>query len=99
FAKKTKKINPVNHQYTNQRNLIKLSKSNNLNKPNSPNQNIIPDDPSEIKAGMTVKHSRFGAGKVTEITGDNPNIKAVVNFQNIGEKTLLLKFAKLQILN
>ncbi len=52
-----------------------------------------------IKIGVEVKHDRFGKGKVIELSGQSPNIKATVYFPSSGQKQLLLKFAKLQILN
>jgi len=57
------------------------------------------DDPSKIKQGMIIEHQRFGEGKVLKIEGIPPNIKATVFFQNAGQKQLLLKFAKLKIIN
>ena len=53
----------------------------------------------DIKVGMQVSHSKFGAGKVLNIEGQQPNTKAIIFFKNAGEKTLLLKFAKLKIIN
>ncbi len=54
---------------------------------------------SGIKEGMLVLHERFGKGKVLSVTGEAPNAKATVLFENAGQKQLLLKFAKLKILN
>ncbi len=54
---------------------------------------------SKIKEGMEVLHERFGKGKVLKITDDKSNAKATVLFENAGQKQLLLKFAKLKILN
>ncbi len=53
----------------------------------------------DIKVGMHVQHERFGIGEVTALQGSSSNIKATVVFRNAGEKQLLLKFAKLKILN
>jgi DNA helicase-2/ATP-dependent DNA helicase PcrA len=55
------------------------------------------DSPEKIKIGMFVEHERFGRGKVMNIEGKMPDIKAKVFFPNAGEKNLLLKFAKLRI--
>jgi len=55
------------------------------------------DSPDKIKIGMFVEHERFGRGKVMNIEGKMPDIKAKVFFPNAGEKNLLLKFAKLRI--
>tara|TARA_B100001287_G_scaffold251586_1_gene232912 strand:- start:3235 stop:5499 length:2265 start_codon:yes stop_codon:yes gene_type:complete len=56
----------------------------------------------EIKnlvVGNHVVHQRFGKGKIIELSGEFPNTKATVFFPSAGQKQLLLKFAKLQILN
>ncbi len=72
----------------------------NLQKPQPPkaDPNFKPDDPSKIESGQAVKHQRFGRGKVIHIEGDAHNRKATVEFAS-GRKTLLLRFAKLKILN
>jgi len=62
-------------------------------------ENFEPDDPNSIKEGMTVLHQKFGPGMVVSIEGSAPNNKATVVFEMDGEKTLLLKFARLKILN
>lgn len=51
----------------------------------------------KIQAGMQVMHAQFGQGKVLSIEGTGGNRKAVVFFAVIGQKNLLLKFARLQI--
>ena len=53
---------------------------------------------NKITAGLNVEHLRFGKGVVLEIEGSAPNQKAKINFQEVGEKQLLLKFAKLRII-
>ncbi len=58
---------------------------------------IPPADIEDIKTGMEVEHERFGKGKVLELEGIGPNKKATVFFPSIGQKQLLLKFAKLRI--
>ncbi len=57
------------------------------------------DDPKEIVAGMDVEHQKFGQGKVVNIEGEFPDHKATVFFQGLGNKQLLLKYAKLKIVN
>jgi DNA helicase-2/ATP-dependent DNA helicase PcrA len=56
------------------------------------------DELSHLMAGMTVEHERFGKGKVLSIEGEGSNRKATIFFQLVGQKQLLLKFAKLNIL-
>lgn len=53
---------------------------------------------SKIEKGMRVEHLRFGKGLVTDMEGQDPNRKATIKFDQVGEKQLLLKFAKLRIL-
>ena len=59
--------------------------------------NFVADSPSKIKAGQTIEHDRFGYGVVVSIEGDPMNLKAIVDFKIGGRKTLLMKFAKLRI--
>jgi len=56
------------------------------------------DELSHLQAGMMVEHERFGKGKVLNVEGEGSNRKATIFFHVIGQKQLLLKFAKLKIL-
>lgn len=60
-------------------------------------RNISDSDSSLIQAGMEVEHDRFGKGKVLLVEGKTPDLKATVFFPGVGNKQLLLKFAKLRI--
>ena len=51
-----------------------------------------------INVDDNVFHERFGNGKVVEIEYDGNNSRATINFQNSGQKKVLLRFAKLKIL-
>ncbi len=57
-----------------------------------------PDDTTGLVTGMEVEHPKFGKGKVVAIEGTGPNKKATVFFNGIGNKNLLLRFAKLKVL-
>ena len=70
---------------------VKLSK-NNFN-------NLETDDPVNIQPGMAVEHNSFGIGKVLSLEGVYPDTRATVFFRNHGQKRLLLRFAKLKIIN
>jgi DNA helicase II / ATP-dependent DNA helicase PcrA len=76
------------------RKLKKLSTFTNYSAPNSGSS----DELSHLQPGMMVEHEKFGKGKVQSIDGEGSNRKAVIFFQLIGQKQLLLKFAKLKIL-
>jgi len=51
-----------------------------------------------INVNDNVFHERFGKGNVIEIEYDGNNSRATINFQNSGQKKVLLRFAKLKIL-
>ena len=51
----------------------------------------------QINVGLRVYHEKFGYGKVVQTDGEELDKKAVVDFDAVGNKTLLLKFAKLVI--
>ncbi len=51
-----------------------------------------------LSVGMIVQHDRFGMGEVQSVEGAGENAKATIKFRNAGVKTLLLKFAKLKII-
>ncbi len=55
-------------------------------------------DTSQVKVGTVVEHQRFGKGKVIALEGSGANKKATVSFQEVGNKQLLLRFARLRIL-
>lgn len=57
-----------------------------------------PEALKNLQVGMEVEHERFGTGKVVSMEGTFPNNKATVFFQGVGQKQLLLKFAKLKII-
>ncbi|MBQ9417355.1 MAG: UvrD-helicase domain-containing protein [Bacteroidales bacterium] len=60
----------------------------------------VPNTPAEINAimpGMKVQHAKFGIGKVLGVEGAADSRKATVFFEGVGQKQLLLKFAKLSI--
>ena len=61
-----------------------------------PPKDFISSDPGLIKVGTKVEHPRFGIGEVHQLEGADSNIKATVLFP-IGTKQLLLKFAKLRV--
>lgn len=62
-----------------------------------PSADFEPSDTSNLNVGMKVEHPKFGFGVVSEIDEQGSNKKAKVDFEKAGEKTLLLSFAKLRI--
>ena len=65
----------------------------------APDPNFVADSPLKIKAGQNIEHDRFGFGVVVSVEGEPANLKAVVDFKVGGRKTLLLKFAKIRIVD
>ena len=71
-----------------------------VSQPPKPRTATIPNSPAAINAimpGMKVSHEKFGIGKVLNIEGDGDSRKATVFFEGTGQKQLMLKFAKLTI--
>jgi DNA helicase II / ATP-dependent DNA helicase PcrA len=50
-----------------------------------------------ISVGLNVLHEKFGKGKVLSLEGISPNQKATIFFPEHGQKQILLKFAKLDV--
>ncbi len=91
----------------------KLNQSNNVQQAtnltklkqvsNSPTQtpkiDFVPDPIDAIQIGKKVEHFKFGKGIVLSLEGKNDDDKkAVIDFNQNGQKTLLLKFAKLKVI-
>ena len=57
-------------------------------------ENFAPSNAVDLRAEQRVEHQKFGFGTVLKMEGSQ---KATVNFDTHGEKTLLLSFAKLRI--
>jgi DNA helicase-2/ATP-dependent DNA helicase PcrA len=68
-------------------------------KKHTPSPGFEPSDTTHLEKGMKVEHPKFGYGEVIQMDIDGANKKAKVKFDNFGEKTLLLTFAKLRICN
>ncbi len=51
---------------------------------------------TNLTVGQRVNHERFGDGTVTSVEGSGIDAKATINFDNIGIKKMLLKFAKIK---
>ena len=82
-------------------NVLKQKKRNlsPITKISKKSNNIISSNEiNELSEGMNVSHQIFGIGKIKKIDIHSNQKKAIVNFKNVGEKTLLLNFAKLKVL-
>jgi len=74
----------------------KLRKINAVDNASTPN---ISSGLTDLEEGMTVEHARFGYGKVISVEGKANDKKALIDFRGVGQKHLLLRFAKLKIKN
>jgi DNA helicase-2/ATP-dependent DNA helicase PcrA len=61
-------------------------------------KNSAPASDGALHEGSVIEHERFGIGSVLSLEGSGDNAKARIKFLNVGEKTLLLKFARYKIL-
>ncbi len=52
----------------------------------------------DFNVGDIVSHSQFGKGKISGLKGEGPRRQAVVRFDSVGRKMLMLKYAKLQLI-
>jgi DNA helicase II / ATP-dependent DNA helicase PcrA len=57
--------------------------------------NFVAGDNNLLVEGDEVEHQRFGKGQVLKLEDSGENKKAIINFTQAGQKTLVLKFAKL----
>ncbi len=60
---------------------------------------VTSDLGNALEKGTKVEHSRFGRGEVLAMEGAGQDQKAEIEFQNGGIKKLLLRFAKLKVLD
>jgi DNA helicase II / ATP-dependent DNA helicase PcrA len=63
----------------------------------SPTAIFEASDAESIQVGQNVIHQRFGKGEVIAVEGNMGDRKATVRFEFEGDKQLLLKFARLKI--
>ncbi len=50
-----------------------------------------------VRVGLRVLHETFGSGRIVALKGLGEDARAVVEFESVGRKQLLLKYAHLQI--
>ncbi|MBQ2543818.1 MAG: UvrD-helicase domain-containing protein [Bacteroidales bacterium] len=63
----------------------------------TPDPDFVPLPMTEFRVGQRIEHNRFGPGEILDITGTVPELKARVRFDTLGEKLLLLKYAKMRL--
>jgi DNA helicase II / ATP-dependent DNA helicase PcrA len=53
--------------------------------------------PGGLKPGLRVKHAQFGTGTILSVEPLDDDVKLVVRFNSVGQKTLRAKFARLEV--
>ncbi|MDR3706095.1 MAG: exodeoxyribonuclease V subunit gamma [Paludibacteraceae bacterium] len=51
-----------------------------------------------LHEGALIEHAIFGQGTVISLSGEGSDARAIVSFDSVGQKNLLLKYAKLNII-
>ena len=62
-----------------------------------PDADFEPTPVLQLRAGQRIEHNRFGFGRIQEITGEAADLKARISFDEHGEKVLILKYAKIRV--
>ena len=69
---------------------------NSLNTNKKKNDNL---DLSSYKAGVRVYHKKFGEGIINAVETEGEDLKVDINFEKVGHKRLMAKFAGLEIID
>ena len=64
-----------------------------------PRYEDVNQDVQEFRVGQNVRHNRFGMGKVVRMEGSGESARVDVTFSDHIRRTLLMKFAKLEIMD
>ncbi|NNF03379.1 MAG: UvrD-helicase domain-containing protein [Rhodothermales bacterium] len=75
-----------------------IKRSTGTSKPADTGRRVVYDaeESQELAPGMRVEHHLFGEGKVIAMEGQGQQAKATVFFEEVGQKKLILRFARLQ---
>ena len=74
--------------------------SANTNYQHVSSSNFTPSNPLDLHEGQKVEHQKFGFGTIKKLEINGAERKAIIQFEKgVGEKTLLLSFAKLMIVS
>ena len=79
------------------KNFVAVSKAKESEAPATSGDAFV-HDADEIAVGTKIRHIRFGLGEITDINVTGSDTKIIVNFEDNGTRTLLLKFAKFEII-
>ena len=63
------------------------------NKPKNQNVNL-----SDYKSGVKVFHKKFGEGVISKVEEEGEDLKVDIDFEKVGHKRLMAKFAGLEVI-
>ena len=55
-------------------------------------------DLSQYKAGVRIYHKKFGEGVISNVEPEGDDLKVDIQFDKVGHKRLMAKFANLEII-
>ena len=56
-------------------------------------------DLSQYESGVKVKHKKFGNGVITKVEPEGDDYKVDIEFEKVGHKRLMAKFAGLEVID
>lgn len=62
-----------------------------------PSKDFMASDTTDLQEGQKIEHQKFGFGLIKKIEGSAHNPIAIIQFEQNGEKKIMLNYAKLQI--
>ena len=54
---------------------------------------------SPFRRGQLVRHPNFGLGRISEISGAGENLRVAVDFNEVGQKRLVVQYARLEVVD
>ncbi|WP_089331748.1 ATP-dependent helicase [Hymenobacter mucosus] len=88
---------PFGHVFERRSNLVPPAPRKTVAAKYIPPADFKPSDTSNLQTGQRVEHPKFGFGTVSKLETVQGSTKAIIHFEEVGEKTLLLSFAKLRV--
>jgi DNA helicase-2/ATP-dependent DNA helicase PcrA len=64
-----------------------------------PSENFVASDVRDLQEGQRVEHQKFGFGKIIRLEGASHNPIATIEFDQNGQKKIMLNYARLRIMD
>ncbi len=68
-------------------------------KQSNDDSDYIKHNSEQLSVGIKIEHQRFGIGIISDIDRSQPDHKIIVEFDNVNQRTLLLKYARFKIIS